>query len=151
MRGQFVIRRAQRRMRRRRAILRSIDHDLLMFDARAQRKRLLFHHDLHRIQHFKRIARAVPDRQNQMIARHILPAELRAGQAAVCDVQPFQLRFKAHLAAQTDDLPTDVFHHQPQSIRADVRLRLIENFLRRAHPREGFQHAAAAHVLDAGI
>jgi hypothetical protein len=60
---------------------------------------------------------------------------------------------EADLAAQRDDLLADVLHHLHQLEGADVRMRDVEDFGRRAGLHELFHHLAAekARVLDLAV
>ena len=77
--------------------------------------------------------------------------QTRAGDAPLFDDQPRQLRLEQHRAARGDDRLAQAAHYAAQPVRADVRLRQIEDLLRRAHLAERLQHLAAARVMDAGI
>ena len=109
---------------------------LQMFDPHAHGERFLRHLQASAVQHGKRIARAVSDGQNQRIARQLLYAIWRfAPQSSKCAVF-FPL-------SRTALYGTGFLRPAPQSPRAyfsprgaihpsDVRLRHIQNILRRA-------------------
>ena len=152
MAAELVIRRTQSGMFRCRAVLAAVDHALPVLDARAQGERLLLHVHAAFAEHFKGVPGTVADGENQRVRGNFFPAVQRdRGDFSILDAQAGKSGLKAHLAAQADDLPAQVANHCAQVIGADVGLGLVEDFLRCAHAVEGFQHLAAALILDAGV
>ena len=58
-------------------------------------------------------------------------------------------RLEAHLDAGLDQLLAHALHREGQQVRADVRLALDEDAVRRAVLREGLDHLAHEGVVDA--
>ena len=155
MDAQLVVRRAQRRMIGRRAVLGAVDHRLAMLDARADGEGLARHGHVQPVEHFEGVPGAVAHGENHVVREQRAPAlgalQHRARDAAVLDFKADQLCLKADRAAQREDLPAQIAHHLTQMIGAHVGLGHEENLLRRAHAMEGLQHMAAAGILDARI
>ena len=156
MLAQAVIGRAERRVLREAAVLRGVDKRLRMLHARADRKRLGDHRNAERVQHFKRVPRAVADGENEALAGDFV---LRAGEGtgfgrakrALRDDQARQLRFKPRFAAEGDDLVADADDGFRQLVRADVGACFPEDLLRCARGDERLEHGAAAGILDAAV
>ena len=72
MKRQLVIRRAQRRMAGRRAVLRSVDEALRMLDTRTDGEGFLHQRDAAFQQRFKRIAGAVADGEDHGLGGQLL-------------------------------------------------------------------------------
>ena len=153
---QLVVRRAELRMPRKRAVLRAVDRLRAVLDARADRKGLRLHRDARLgAEHLERVARAVADREHH-VARlqrfaHTAAREHNAAHRAVPHEQVLHLRVKAHFSAETPDLLADRAHGLREPVGSDVRLRLEEDFLRRAVLGERLQDKKDALVLCAGI
>ena len=75
----------------------------------------------------------------------------RAGEPPAREVQPLQPVPEAHLSAEGDDLAADVLHDVYQNIRADMRLRVVDDALRRAVRGKLAQHPAHSPILRAGV
>ena len=107
------------------------------------------------MQHFKRVARAVADRENDLPRRERVAAG-RPGHGQRCDVsilrgQPRHAVAEAHLAAAVDDLAPEILHDLDEHVRADVGLGVVGDVLRRAVRRELREHEADARVVRAGV
>ena len=143
-------------MPRKRAVLRAVDRLRAVLDARADRKGLRLHRDARLgAEHLERVARAVADREHhvarlQRFAR-AAAREHNAAHRAVPHEQVLHLRVKAHFSAETPDLLADRAHGLREPVGSDVRLRLEEDFLRRAVLGERLQDKKDALVLCAGI
>ena len=61
------------------------------------------------------------------------------------------LGFKPNLAAKGYDRPAQVFYGGSQTVGANVRLRLKENFLRRSGCGKLFQNLSGPSVLGSGV
>ena len=153
--AELVVRRAERGMARRRAVLAPVDVALQMLDARADGERLARHRHAEGVEHLKRVPRAVADRQHDVVrvdrplARRV--GKRRAHNPAAVEDQARQLRLEADRSAVGNDRLAQVLHHGAQPVGADVRLREEANLLRRAHLAERLQHLAAARIVNARI
>ncbi len=153
--GQLVIRRAQRRMPRRRAVLGAVDPRLQVLDARADGEGLAGEARALPVQHLEGLPGAVAHGEDHGVRREGVRAlrslQFRAGDRAVLDFQPRQQGLEAHVAAQGDDLLPQRAHDGLQVIGAHVGLCLPEDRLRRARAAERLQHGPAARVPDAAV
>jgi hypothetical protein len=129
-----------------------------MLDAKADGKRLGFHVDAARMQHLEGVARAVAEREDDVIAGERLAAgERHPADAftlgAVLDQHIGHALLEADLAAQRLDLVAHRLDHANQAESADVRLRHVENFVRRARLHKLGQHLAPQMlgVLDLAV
>src|SRR5581483_5085332 len=127
-------------------------------DAKADGKWFRLHVNAARVQHFKGVARAVPDREHHVIRRNGIAArEAHAAHlpavAAAFNVDIDDLALKADLSAQLSDRRAHVLDHRHQPERADVWFAEVENFLGRARLDELRQHFAPemARVLDLAV
>ena len=107
------------------------------------------------MQHFKRVARAVADRKDDLPRRERV-ATGRPGHGQRRDVsilrgQPCHAVAEAHLAATVDDLAPEVLHDLDEHVRADVGLGVVGDVLRRAVRRELREHEADARIVCAGV
>ncbi len=130
-------------------ILSTIDDFLRMLYANANRKRLSCHLHAIRIELAKRITRAVANRQNRLFSQNFFTCrQNQALQLTIRNLEVFNLRLKPHLATQRDDFLSDIFHDITQQIRSNMRMRLVENFLRRTSIDELRQHLATTQIFD---
>ena len=81
--GQLIVRGAEPGSKN--AVLRTVNQTLRVFNPRTDRKRLRLHQHAAAIQHFKRIARAVPDRQNHPVGCQFINFSV-----CTADFQPLQ-------------------------------------------------------------
>ena len=86
------------------------------------------------MQHLEGVARAVADRQHDVIGGDVLAAGQHhaAHLRRILDVEVHDLALKADLAAQRVDRRAHVLDHRDQAESADMRLADVEDFLRRA-------------------
>ena len=117
---------------RKAAVLRLVNVFSQMLDPRSDRERLGFQRQGFVIKHFKGVARAVTDRENDIVClNHILlPVTLhnRGGYFPIRGMKARQLCFKQNRSAACDDFVSEIFDSELELVRADVRLRVIENF-----------------------
>src|ERR1700733_5929596 len=107
------------------------------------------------VQHGECVARAVADRQDDVVGVDLFPA----GEGQATDMaMPVKLDVldacrEAVFATERFDLRADAFDYRDQPERADMRLAGCEDFLRCAGRDELSQQLAGemARVLDAGI
>ena len=152
---QLVIRRAKRRMARRRAVLRGVDEALRMLNARADGEGLLHQRDAARKQRLKRVAGAVADSEDDGFGGQFLFALCvliaNGGDMAVRMQYARQPRAEAHLAAQLENPHAHGLDHAAELIRADVRLGVNENVVRCAEAHKCAQNVLAARVFRARV
>ena len=155
MHRQLVIRRAQRGMARKIAVLRAVDERLRVLDARADGECLLRHDEMGFVQHGKGVARAVADGQHKrlrgqlVLTLRILPDD--GAQFAATANKPGHACAEVNLAAELEDAPAHGAHHARQPVRADVGLGVDEDVTRRAEAHERAQHMRDARVLRARV
>ena len=151
--GETIVRRGQ--TLRRRAVLRGVDVCLPVLDAYAHGKRLRLHRNALCVQHFECVARAVADREDDLLCRErVVHAGAAHGQrrdVSVLRGQPGHPVTEAHLAAARDDLVPEALHDLDEHVRADVGLGVIGDVLRRAVRRKLREHEADARVVRAGV
>ena len=100
------------------------------------------------VEHLERVARAVPDRQHDVIGLEIIaamevqPADVPLAFGVGRDIEPVDARPEAIFAAQPLDRLAQAFDHRHQPERADMRVRLGQDFGRRAGLDEFGQHLA---------
>ena len=123
---QLIVCRAERRIVRKRAVLRLVDGFLQMLDANAHRKRLRLHGNAEPVQHAEGVSGAVTGRKNEMAARKRLLAGLifiaHAADRAVLQHDVRELCAEADLAAERKDFLAQILHDGYQYVRSDVRL-----------------------------
>ena len=104
--------------------------------------------DARGVKHRKGVARAVPDREYDLIglqivaARKMQPLHATFARAVGVDVEPVDLVLPAIFAAQPLDRLAQAFDHRHQPEGADMRVRFGEDFRRRARLDEFGQHLA---------
>ena len=138
---------------------RLVDDRLRMLDAVADRERLGLHVDAAGVQHREGVARAVTERDDDMVGADLLArgqrhaAHLALAIGAGLDQQVGDLLLEADLAAQALDLGPDLDDHAHQAEGADVRLADVEDLLGRAGLDELRQHLAGeeARVGDLAV
>ena len=153
---ELIIGSAERRMNACASVLRLIQPFLAVLNARADGKRLSFHGCADGKKHFKRVPRAVSDRQNHTADRNGFAFPRRVfsfyrRHAPVIHDKPGKTRFKPHVAPEAFDFKADVLDHAGQAVGADVRLGFIKNFLRRSGLEKLVKNISASYVLNAGI
>ncbi len=151
---QLVIRSPQQFIARVLAETGGVDQRLRMFDAKADGKRLGFDVNAPPVDHLEGIARAVSDRQHQMISCNALAAcEYHAAHSAIDDLDVIDPAFEADFATQLPDGFAHFFDHADQAKSTDMRVADIEDFLGSAGLDEFVQHFAAqmARILDLAI
>ena len=125
---ELVVGGAQPRMAGSSAVAAAVDERLRMLDAQADGERLRLDRNAALLEHLKRIAGAVADRQHDMIGRDVLAVgehHARRPAAAVrphVDLEVVDFALEAIFAAERLDGLADVFHHRHQPEGADVRL-----------------------------
>ena len=136
----------------------AVDQRLRMLDAHADGERLGLDRDAALVQHLERVARAVADRQHDMIRRQCAchrraPRRAPAGCRSRPRCRDRPPGSEAILAAERLDRGAQAFDHRHQPERADMRLGDVEDFLRRAGLDEFGQHLAAemVRVLDLAV
>ena len=109
-----------------------------MLDAHADREGLGLDMHARRVEHREGVARAVADRQHDMVGLEIIaavevqPADVPLAVGVGRDVEPVDARAEAIFAAQPLDRLAQAFDHRHQPERADMRMRLGQDFGRRA-------------------
>ena len=126
-----------------------------MLDARADGEGLLHERDAARQKRFERIAGAVADGEHDGFGGQLVPA-LRVfiangGDAAVPVQHLRQARAETHFAAQFENPHAHGLDHAAELVRADVRLCVDQDVMRRAEAHEGAQDVLAARILRAGV
>ena len=138
-------------MLRRRAVLRGVDIGLPVLNAYAHGKRLRLHRHALRMQHFKRVARAVAARQYQRFTAQLIfalrTAHAHGMQCAVLYYKVAQARTEPHLAAQFDNSFAYTPYHAAQHVGAYMRLGKVQRLGRCAELNQLFSHPAAAPIL----
>ena len=118
---EFIRRGAETLMTGPAAVKRAVDELLRMLDAHADGEGLPFHRHAMTMEHLEGISRAVSDAEDDPAAfDRAAIGQHHTAHDAVLDDHIAHLGLKAHLAAQFDDLLTDVAHHFDETIRADV-------------------------------
>ena len=161
---QLVVGRAEQRVAGVPAPAGLVDHTLRVFNAKAHRERLGLHEHPSVPQQGKGVARAVSQGQHHPLCGHVevffgvepahaqgLHPLLAIGPGGECDAG--ELVFKTDLAAQRHDLLAHGLDHLDQFEGADVWVRLVEDFGRRAGVDKLLHHLAAneARVFDLAV
>ena len=139
---QFVIGRSQKRMAGKAAKSGVVDQRLRMFDPHPDREWLWLHEYATLVEHMERIARAMTDRQHDMIggddfaAFQFHRADSACAVLAGRDVDAGDFRTEPVFATKRLDLGADSFDDRDQPERADVRLVVPQDFLRARPPRQ---------------
>ena len=149
--AQPVLRRAQGRMPRRRAVLGPVDEALGMLDAQAQGKGLGRHGHALAVEGLEGVPGGVARGQNHAAAGDRFARRRHAGHRAALQHQALQPGVKQHLAAQVHHPLADGLDHPRQQVGADVGPGGIADFRRRAVVPQGLQHEAAPGIGDAGV
>ncbi len=118
-----------------------------MLDAIADRERLGVHAHAALVQHREGVARAVAQREHDVVAAQFLARGQRQAAdlllvAPALDQQVDDALPEADLAAQRDDVGTHLLDHAHEAEGADVRLGDIEDLFRRAGLDELGEHLA---------
>ena len=100
------------------------------------------------VEHLEGVARAVADRQHDVIGLEVVaavevqPADMPLAVGVGRDIEPVDARPEAIFAAQALDRLAQAFDHRHQPEGADMRVRLGQDFGRRAGLDELGQHLA---------
>ena len=156
---QLVIRRAQNRIAGGGAEARYVDQRLRMLDAKADGKGLGLHIHTAINEHLKRVARTVADGEHHMIGGDTLAvfqhhtAHLSHAVLTGFDLQIGNAVLKAVFPTQSSDGRAHILHHLHKAERADMRMRLGEDFRRRFGLYEFGEHLASqmARVFDLAV
>ena len=155
MHRQPVVGSAQRRVSGKSAVLRAGDDLLRVLAPDAHGKRLLFELRAALFQEREQLAGAVTRGKDERIGlKRFLRAAVREthrAQRLTGKLDIRELCAEAHLAAVGKDHFTKPLHGVRQTVGADVRLGLPENFVRRSGLYEIVQHLPAALIVRAGV
>ena len=137
------------------AVTGGIDLCAGMLNAHADRKRFLLHRLPAALQHRKGVPRAVPYGEHRSGAGQgvnaVRPLYHQSGEPAAAQLQIGEHVAEAHLTAEPQDFPAQIFDGFPQPVGADVRRCLPEDVRRCTAGGELFEHLPAARVPDAGV
>src|SRR3989344_385420 len=151
---QLVIGRAQNRIARMFSQAGDVDHVLRVFDAKPDGERFGF--DVHAavVQHFKGVARAVADGEDDVVGGdEFAIGERYTTQRFVIKDDVGNVSVEANLAAEFEDFLAKISHDLDQPQRADVLLADVNDFFQRARVHEVFQYLTdmMPAILDAGM
>ena len=155
MAGHLVVGGAEVRVTGSRAVLGPVDELPRMLDAGADREGLLHHLDALVIEHGHGVPGGVAEGQDHAVG---LEVDGGAGLFPVRDAVDILVRddevrqgtAEPYIAAETDDLFSDVLDHFDEVVRADVGVVRVEDGLRRAEADEVRHDLVLTGVLDAG-
>ena len=151
---QLVVGRAKQWMTGARPIASAINQPLRMLDAEADRKGFGFDVNATLVQHRKRIACAVADGEDDMVAAQFAAVgEAKSANLAVLDDDIVYALTEPEFATQRLNIGAHAFDHLDQPKRADMRFADSEDLLRCTRLDELFEHLATVvlWILDLAV
>ena len=113
-----------------------------MLDPHADRKFLLLHGKDAAMQHFKRIARAVPDSEHENVGILARSVYLHAAQNTVFDGNVGELSAEPQFCARFKQMRAHSPNDRKKPVAADMGFGKIADFFGRAEPQKRFDHVA---------
>ena len=132
---------------------RRIDHTLRVLHAKAHREAFCLHRNPPLLQHCKRIPRTVSDRQNDSLRFEKSLRCQKTPAYALLDHKIRHPRSEEKRGAVFLQILVHPLDHRHQHIRPDVRLIVVQNFLRRTETHKCLEHVSPPprRVPDPGV